>query len=257
MQNTLKDLIARNVLPDDDILLHEIELASTQPHSFLAVINFAKPDFEYVGPTCLAVTGYSDETFLRGGPGFIFSMTTEETSLAILQNQIAFAQQAKVPGFDPRTVRIAEHLVDFNTGFGQLKRLVVLGLPLTYTVNNDMVIGVAIHVENDSELITTCKQRLTTIKERHNVAYQHAPIPKNDEPLQKVFVQKRPEHALTTREEEILKLLARGFTSSQIANSLFITENTVETHRKNIFQKLEAKNMAELIKKASKLYWLE
>ena len=66
-----------------------------------------------------------------------------------------------------------------------------------------------------------------------------------------------PKEKLTTREEEVLKLLAKGFTSSQLASKLFIEENTVETHRKNILSKFEAKNIAELIKKASKVYWLE
>ena len=62
---------------------------------------------------------------------------------------------------------------------------------------------------------------------------------------------------LTAREEEVLKLLAKGLTSKQIGTAIFIEETTVETHRKNLFQKFGAKNIAELIKKASKLYWLE
>lgn len=257
MKNTLEDLVARNVLPDDDHLLKEIEVANLLPRSFLGVINFTKPDFEYVGPTCQAVTGYSRETFLMGGTKFVFSMTTEETALIMVQNQFAFSQQAKEPGFDPRTVRMAEHLVEFNTGFGHKKKLMVLGLPLTYTVNNDMAIGIALHPEVDDNLIKICKQRLTAIKERHNQVYHHASVSKNVEPLPKVFFQKRPEPSLTTREEEILKLMAKGLTSSQISAALHIAESTVETHRKNLFQKLEVKNVAELIKKASKLYWLE
>lgn len=52
------------------------------------------------------------------------------------------------------------------------------------------------------------------------------------------------------REIEILKALAGGFTSKEIASRLFISENTVETHRKNLFAKLGARNMADLIVKA-------
>jgi DNA-binding CsgD family transcriptional regulator len=36
-----------------------------------------------------------------------------------------------------------------------------------------------------------------------------------------------------------------------------ITDNTVETYRRNLLEKFEAKNAAELVKKASKIYWLE
>lgn len=55
---------------------------------------------------------------------------------------------------------------------------------------------------------------------------------------------------LTERELEVLNLIADGFKSIEIAEKLFISERTVEAHRGNIMKKLQAKNMAELTKKA-------
>lgn len=52
---------------------------------------------------------------------------------------------------------------------------------------------------------------------------------------------------LTKREKEILKLLTEGKTSNVIAEELFLSPLTVDTHRKNIIQKFQVKNMAELI----------
>lgn len=52
---------------------------------------------------------------------------------------------------------------------------------------------------------------------------------------------------LTKREKEILKLLATGKTSVTIAEELFLSPLTVDTHRKNIMQKFQVKNVAELI----------
>ncbi len=52
---------------------------------------------------------------------------------------------------------------------------------------------------------------------------------------------------LTKRETEILKLIANGTTTPHIAELLFLSKFTVENHRKNILQKLKAKNVAELI----------
>ncbi|HRI46953.1 MAG: response regulator transcription factor [Ignavibacteriaceae bacterium] len=52
---------------------------------------------------------------------------------------------------------------------------------------------------------------------------------------------------LTTRELEILKLIVKGLTSQQIADSLFISYFTVGKHRKNILEKLGQKNTAELV----------
>lgn len=55
---------------------------------------------------------------------------------------------------------------------------------------------------------------------------------------------------LTRREVEILQLITAELTTTQIAEKLFISLHTVESHRKNIMRKTKAKNMAGLIKYA-------
>ena len=49
------------------------------------------------------------------------------------------------------------------------------------------------------------------------------------------------------REKEVLDLLGKGFSSRDIARQLFITEKTVETHRRNMAEKAKVKNTAELM----------
>lgn len=55
---------------------------------------------------------------------------------------------------------------------------------------------------------------------------------------------------LTTREIEIIKLIDDGLTSQQMADKLFISPRTVETHRANLMKKFAVKNSIELVKKA-------
>ena len=57
---------------------------------------------------------------------------------------------------------------------------------------------------------------------------------------------------LTKRELDILRFIAEGLTSKQISDKLFISEKTVEAHRKNMFVKFDVKNSANLIHKAAK-----
>ena len=57
---------------------------------------------------------------------------------------------------------------------------------------------------------------------------------------------------LTTREREVLQLLAEGKTSTGIAAALHISSQTVETHRRNLMRKLDLHNVAELTKYAIK-----
>lgn len=59
-----------------------------------------------------------------------------------------------------------------------------------------------------------------------------------------------PAHQLTTREKEVLQLVTEGLSSKQIAHELSISKHTVESHRKNLLQKLKANNVADLIRKA-------
>ena len=55
---------------------------------------------------------------------------------------------------------------------------------------------------------------------------------------------------LTKREIEILKLIAEGYSNTEIGGILYISPRTVDTHRTNIMKKLNVKNIAGLIKYA-------
>ncbi|WP_207534688.1 response regulator [Desertivirga arenae] len=61
------------------------------------------------------------------------------------------------------------------------------------------------------------------------------------------------ENVLSKKESEVLGLISQGLTTKEIAAKLFVSSRTIETHRTNILKKLEVKNTAELIKKATEL----
>ncbi|NOX33441.1 MAG: response regulator transcription factor [Deltaproteobacteria bacterium] len=64
--------------------------------------------------------------------------------------------------------------------------------------------------------------------------------------------EKTPSHLLTSRETEILELMDKDFTYSEIADSLCISRHTVHTHIKHIYKKLHAKCRKEIFFKARK-----
>lgn len=61
---------------------------------------------------------------------------------------------------------------------------------------------------------------------------------------------------LTRREKEVLGLIAEGFTNNVIAEKLFISTTTVDTHRKNLLAKFEVRNTATLIRMAAQLHFI-
>ncbi len=58
---------------------------------------------------------------------------------------------------------------------------------------------------------------------------------------------------ISSREKEVLHLIGEGYSSKQIADMLFISNHTAISHRKNLIEKFQVKNTAQLIKKASKV----
>jgi len=63
--------------------------------------------------------------------------------------------------------------------------------------------------------------------------------------------------ALSEREEEVLRLLARGFTNKEIARQLAVSVKTVETYKVRSFEKLQIESRVELVRLAVARGWLE
>ncbi len=73
---------------------------------------------------------------------------------------------------------------------------------------------------------------------------------------QKAEIKEEGQVRLTERELEIVKLIAAEKSNLEIATQLFISERTVETHRKNIFRKTNTKGVVGLLKLAMEQKWI-
>jgi DNA-binding CsgD family transcriptional regulator len=62
---------------------------------------------------------------------------------------------------------------------------------------------------------------------------------------------------ISRREKEILRLVSYEHTAEEIAERLYISVNTVKTHKRNLSDKLDVKNMAGLVRKGFELGILE
>ena len=69
--------------------------------------------------------------------------------------------------------------------------------------------------------------------------------------------QKEAIELLTTREKEVLKLIAQEFTTQEIADKLFLSKHTIESYRKSLISKLKVRNLAGLTKYAIKFGLVE
>ena len=61
-------------------------------------------------------------------------------------------------------------------------------------------------------------------------------------------------HKLSKREKEVLTYLSEGLSTSEISDLLCLSTNTIQTYRKRLMEKLEAKNVAELVYKGKEIF---
>lgn len=55
------------------------------------------------------------------------------------------------------------------------------------------------------------------------------------------------QYRLSEREIEVIKLMSQGYTSNEIAETLYLSNHTIKTHRKNILKKLDLKNSSQVV----------
>ena len=56
-------------------------------------------------------------------------------------------------------------------------------------------------------------------------------------------------YQISTREKEVLNLIAHEYRTHEIAKELFISTHTVQTHRRNLLEKMDVKNVAGLVRR--------
>jgi LuxR family maltose regulon positive regulatory protein len=88
---------------------------------------------------------------------------------------------------------------------------------------------------------------------RLRAAFTESPAPEPPEPAAKPASAQPLVEPLTERELDVLRLIAQGLTNQEIADALFISVNTVKTHAKHIYDKLNVRNRAQATIRATEL----
>lgn len=138
--------------------------------------------------------------------------------------------------------------VELREKFKDLNLLAYSSLKSPILVENLLSIGVKGFV-NKSQEITEL------IKGIHEVCDGSIHVPEKYRFLTSKYRSKHNTH-LTSREIDILKLIAMEKTTIEIADNLLISSKTVENHKQNLFRKLDVKNAAGLVLTATRLGYI-
>jgi DNA-binding CsgD family transcriptional regulator len=229
------------------------------PETFYALIadHNDKYSLEFTSTSCETVTGYpvSRFEFLNGFP-FIYSITPQETKALILAQEASYLKKARLPGFNEGEPFLLEMEGAICHRNGTVMKLWLTAMVLRFRPDKQFQLSINVW--------HTSMQRRNEISSILNEVHRlyiglHPPLfstASKDDVIRLSYPSYRWD-TLTKKEVQVLKMLADGKASKQIADLLHTSQNTVESHRRHLLDKFQATNVAELIKKATKVYWLE
>ena len=140
---------------------------------------------------------------------------------------------AKIKEFYPSVQVITLSMYDDATHIMDMIEAGVSGYLLKNVNDKELIDGIRMVASGKMYFSSEVSEKITTL-----VIRQQKKLEQPEEPR------------LTERELEILKLIAEEYSNAQIANTLFISERTVETHRKNMLRKTNNKTIVGLLKYA-------
>ena len=211
------------------------------PTTFL--LDYSTRKYIYMDPACFDLTGYTADYFMETGLEEYISKWHPD-DFHILDTKVFYDSMNFLKTVSPESYK--DYIFSYNYRVLNAKNEYVTVLQrFSYlTVGEQVpvgVIGVAFditHYKNDTTIVHTI--------ERPSV-YENSTV--NELVFKKIHpVYAREEgRVLTQKEIQILKAIAKGFASKQIADEMSLSINTVHNHRRNMLAKTGCKSSSELI----------
>lgn len=201
-----------------------------------------------------------DEVLFRKGISFLLQRKKNIDIIFEASNGeelISFLRENSVNGSNPDIIIIdlkmpivngVEATKVIHEEFPEIKIIALTSYNTKSFIANMIDVGAASYLVKN----TTPQELMTTINEVHANGFYY-----NDEVLQviheylispkKKLKSRYLDEQLTNREVEVLKLICKQYSGTEIAEKLFLSARTVEGHRNNLLRKTECKNMIGLI----------
>jgi len=211
------------------------------------------------------LTGYTPEHFLKKGMDFWFPLIHPEDLTLVTEKIVQSHQELFKPGFTKEQLSplVVEYRFKRPTGeWWKIRDTKYLLFPGN-EVAVDKILCKFELIDRPTEKgiepgeILRKEKSCTKMLEFamvHTHGHAKQPLHESGDYPKKDIPSATPH--LTRREKEILLLIGEGLSTKMIADKCHISINTVETHRRHLLEKLQVKNSMELIKEASKVFWL-
>ena len=219
--------------------LTSIEAFARTTYKSIYVIDYQKKGFEYVSENPLFLCGHTADEVREMGYAFYFKyVPKEDLDLLLTINTVGFDFYERIPIEERLNYTIA---YDFKLKNSDNKSILINQklTPLFLTSDGKIwksICIISLSSEDHSGNIKIYKKGDSQIWEYD---------------LDGGFWKTREQVRITNREREILQFSVRGYTIGEIAETIFISPDTVKFHRRKLFEKLEVSNISEAIAHAT------
>ena len=241
IKEVYEDIFASYDKPSlEDHIKKFIELDVYLPYNatFFCITNTQDLSFEFVSKNIEACIGINKHVLEEKGMRYLWSLMHPDDIdkwLQALDGLMKFTL-AEIPEED-RSLMSYTWNYRLKNHEGKYVNVIQNTTPLEFDETNKPIIGLAHYTVLDSEIsleVCASAKRLNANNEYETVYFN-------------TYSQKLLSEGISNRERDIIRLLVLNKTSKEIADSLSISPNTVDTHRRNILKKLNVSSTGELI----------
>lgn len=193
----------------------------------ILIYQIEKEEFIYYNDAFRNIAGKNYCKLLEGGWSFWYKNIVPEESIIVEDRINNFLSHPQ----DQNSLLLRYHIINCAKEYYYVKHEIIL-----HKLKN---ITLAVNYFFD-----------VSVKEKIELCFA-----KNQE-LDNSYLPKKESRSISSREMEVLRLIGEGYSSKQIADKLCISAHTAISHRKNLIEKFEVKNTAQLIKETSGLIYM-
>ncbi len=209
--------------------------------STIMVFDLHKREHVFVSSKFETVLGYDIDEANEVGTEYFNRLVHTDDLPALTEAGVYFLEMAlKMPTREVRNYKLLNEYRMKKAG-GEWLRVVEQHVCLEFDKHGNVWLSLSmLDISPNQDLESPAQSRLLNFKTGQLYKFPPLSAKKEDTPL-------------TRREKQILDLLATGLISKQIADKLYISTNTVNTHRQRIIEKLNVANTAEAVNYSSRI----
>jgi len=202
----------------------------------------------YVSPRFEGITGYSCEAFIHGGNAFWFSLIHPADMQSVV-GSITRAQHELIANPHPTAPLKLEYRI--TRGDGRLIWIREFKQIVSYqNGKKDHILGCLHDITAEkSQEQAAVEALLARERSAHGLLNVAVSYQLNNRATSS-HANGAAAHRISAREKQVLRLVAAGHASKQIAAKLAISENTVETHRRHLLRKFKVNSSPALVQEA-------